>query len=516
MVRITSGFLLIVTVQGLGSWKYGTSPEGTTKCGTGDADRCGVNVWSLGQGNEACAAVGTQSPINANFWKAEHMNDTRVTDLVLYPPGTPSNPPCAQTEIVVNQHTIKMKYPEECSTSYVTSWKGKLFSLKSFDYHSPSEHTLDGAYLPLEVQHVHKAADGQILIISVFATVMMSNTLNKVTCWGATIGFYTFDKDACERAQFFDQVLTLGLRSRQDAFDKILESTADEFKVANVANTTVNNDPYTNFIPSMSTHFYHYMGSTTTPPCIGNVAWIFAYVTIPIFDSSVVALRTMLNAKKGNQLAIRPSPWSVTPKWTWDVNQGVNNRPLQELGQRKFYYVGGAWDSAAYSSTFSGSDASSSGSLMGTNLSAPSMSSSESGDSDFSNFNRASGITGSGSSGFYIAVWKWVLLASCCCFCCFAAVGKPFGIAKPKRKARKTTAPTQKEGMPLLQTSSSSLAMAQPVVAQAYAPQSFSYAAPSVMSYSAYPAQLAYDPNAYPLPGYGQAPGYGPGAGYVV
>jgi len=39
-----------------------------------------------------------------------------------------------------------------------TTVNGKEFELKQFHFHTPSEHTIDGEYFPLEMHMVHEAA----------------------------------------------------------------------------------------------------------------------------------------------------------------------------------------------------------------------------------------------------------------------------------------------------------------------------------------------------------------------
>lgn len=39
-----------------------------------------------------------------------------------------------------------------------TTVGGKVFDLKQFHFHNPSEHTIDGEYFPLEMHFVHEAA----------------------------------------------------------------------------------------------------------------------------------------------------------------------------------------------------------------------------------------------------------------------------------------------------------------------------------------------------------------------
>lgn len=38
-----------------------------------------------------------------------------------------------------------------------TTVDGKVFELKQFHFHTPSEHTIDGEYFPLEMHLVHEA-----------------------------------------------------------------------------------------------------------------------------------------------------------------------------------------------------------------------------------------------------------------------------------------------------------------------------------------------------------------------
>jgi carbonic anhydrase len=44
---------------------------------------------------------------------------------------------------------------------------GKAYELKQFHFHTPSEHTLDGRPLPMEIHFVHQATDGGIAVIGV-------------------------------------------------------------------------------------------------------------------------------------------------------------------------------------------------------------------------------------------------------------------------------------------------------------------------------------------------------------
>lgn len=41
------------------------------------------------------------------------------------------------------------------------------YHLTSFHYHSPSEHTFNGTYMPLEVHLVHESDDGRVAVMGI-------------------------------------------------------------------------------------------------------------------------------------------------------------------------------------------------------------------------------------------------------------------------------------------------------------------------------------------------------------
>ena len=49
----------------------------------------------------------------------------------------------------------------------------KSYALLQFHLHAPSEHTVDGKHLPMEMHFVHQAEDGALAVIGVLMTIML-------------------------------------------------------------------------------------------------------------------------------------------------------------------------------------------------------------------------------------------------------------------------------------------------------------------------------------------------------
>ena len=104
---------------------------------------------------------------------------------------------------------------------------GTRYELLQFHFHTPSEHTIDGKALPMEVHFVHRSADGNLAVVGVML------------------------KQAAA-ASAFAPVLT--------ALPAAGEKRMVEVDLAAMA-------------PKSHKHFA-YAGSLTTPPCSENVQWI--------------------------------------------------------------------------------------------------------------------------------------------------------------------------------------------------------------------------------------------------
>jgi len=143
------------------------------------------------------------------------------------------------TEVVNNGHTIQANYTSG-STIEVA---GRIFELKQFNFHVPSENTINGESFPLEAHFVHVAEDGSLAVIAVMYQIGEENeTLARL--WKqmpAEVGKQT------------------AMASQVRAEDLMPE----------------NRD------------YYRFNGSLTTPPCTEGVLWLVMKEPVTISQAQV-------------------------------------------------------------------------------------------------------------------------------------------------------------------------------------------------------------------------------------
>lgn len=162
-----------------------------------------------------CKAGKKQSPININSGQAKKEKLAKIK----------FNYKKSPTRVVNNGHTIKVEYG---SGSSITVGK-KTYELLQFHFHSPSEHTVDGAPFDMVAHLVHKAKDGQLGVIAVL--MKADGKDNKIV---------------------------------KDIWSKMPKGMGDsDGKSLNVAA----------LLPKDKT-YYNYVGSLTTPPCSEGVNWM--------------------------------------------------------------------------------------------------------------------------------------------------------------------------------------------------------------------------------------------------
>lgn len=192
--------------------------------------------WGYG-GDEGPASWGSLSPVyalcgNGKGQSPINIAETEVGDEAQFQLSygtTPLKIAFNQhvDNIVDNGHTIQVNVDEGSSVTF----GDKVFSLKQFHFHTPSEHTIDGEHLPLEMHFVHQSDDESLAVLSVMFKEGEAN----------------------------------------DNFANIipnLPQTKGESK--HLEDETVHLHMH---VPENNSAFF-YNGSLTTPPCSENVQWV--------------------------------------------------------------------------------------------------------------------------------------------------------------------------------------------------------------------------------------------------
>jgi len=142
--------------------------------------------------------------------------------------------------VVNNGHSIQVNYQR--GSSVVVD--GKRYDLMQIHFHTPSEHTMGGKAYPMVAHLVHKAADGELLVIAVLMQAGAGNPLIE---------------------RIWQQ----------------LPSEAGQMKIADEQSINV-----AGLLPKDATYFT-YTGSLTTPPCTEGVKWIVLSAPVTVSEAQV-------------------------------------------------------------------------------------------------------------------------------------------------------------------------------------------------------------------------------------
>jgi carbonic anhydrase len=159
-------------------------------------------------------------------------------------------------ELINNGHTIQVT-PQKGST---ISYDGKVYRLKQFHFHTPSEHTINGKHFPMEIHLVHQADDKSLAVIGVLVQAGKHN-------------------------KNFDQLI------------KYLPNTVGVNKSYDSVNIEIGSN-----VPK-DLYAYHYVGSLTTPPCTENVQWLVMKTPISMSREQIAAFSSRL---KNNNRPTQP------------------------------------------------------------------------------------------------------------------------------------------------------------------------------------------------------------------
>jgi carbonic anhydrase len=159
----------------------------------------------------------------------------------------------------------------------------------AYEFHAPSEHTIDGQVFPLELQIMHKDPKGKLLAVGVLFK------------YGASNDFLAALKAAVPEMPVWD--------AEKGATSAVVNGTfPGVFDLEAVL-------PVSNIHPGKDLSFYNYPGSLTQPPCTEGVDW---YVTAAPMDATKEEIQSVAKAIK----AAKPT-------------KKGNNRATQPLGSRK-------------------------------------------------------------------------------------------------------------------------------------------------------------------------------------
>jgi len=104
--------------------------------------------------NVMCKLGHNQSPINIE-------KDIEIDSKNLAPIAF--NYVSGSSNVVDNGHTVQVNIKDGSSIKI----DGKVFELKQFHFHTPSENEIDSKHFPLEAHFVHMAKDGSLAVVAV-------------------------------------------------------------------------------------------------------------------------------------------------------------------------------------------------------------------------------------------------------------------------------------------------------------------------------------------------------------
>lgn len=249
------------------------------------------STWDKALGTEVskCSAEGSQSPIDILSTHAVYKNamgSFKLRETAICK--------TAYFETTKRNWAVKFADVQSCYDELGITWNGTRYNLRSFTFHSPSEHKVDGTHFDMEAQFLHEDIDGNLLIVALFFRIGKKNP-------------------------FMEHIVRL---FPADVGEKWIEAKKDV-------------SPYKVLFPA-DLSYWAYSGSLTTPPCTQNVQWIALKNEVPIHPEELNAYRASLSALEDNGLADCKEPPFGT-ELGFNTDQGVNNRPMQSLNDRVVY-----------------------------------------------------------------------------------------------------------------------------------------------------------------------------------
>lgn len=196
----------------------------------------GPEAWgSLSHKYEMCGIGQAQSPIN--------IEGAQTIDL--------ANLEFSYGESALNIHNTGHSIQVEIDEGSTITYNEIVYPLKQFHLHTPSEHTINGEYYPMEAHFVHQLENGSLAVVGVL--------------------FYPADEDNQQFAMVFDNLPI-----------EVAKPQPTDIRFA-VESLLPANRQYTTYI-----------GSLTTPPCTQGVRWLVLSEPIPLSENQYNAFRAVI------------------------------------------------------------------------------------------------------------------------------------------------------------------------------------------------------------------------------
>lgn len=209
----------------------------------GYTGKVGPDHWgSLDKEYKSCASGKEQSPVDITNTKGKDIGNVRFH----YGPS--------KLNIVNNGHTIQVNYDKGSSIRI----DGEKYDLAQFHFHTPSEHTIEGASYPMEMHLVHKNKKEELAVVGLMMVIGKYNNLLEAL-WD-----------------------NLPSAEGKESLDEKIDMSA--------------------ILPSGERTF-RYQGSLTTPPCSEGVKWNLLLSPISISQGQFTAFHDIFS---NNSRTIQP------------------------------------------------------------------------------------------------------------------------------------------------------------------------------------------------------------------
>jgi len=262
---LSAVLFLVFCVQG-GAWDYSLN---------------GANWGSQGK----CGSSSQQSPVDLpNVAQVEEVEKV----FLKYPKIETT------FQLYHNGNSIALTLPESHRAGFglgaaldgLGSKDGQAYRLWQVNFHSPSEHTLNGVQMPLEMQMMHQRVTGGGPETAVVVVL--------------------FQDAANSYLDFLDKLLLNGLPKK--AWEEKSAPVGVDF------GSVMGGSPY-----------YHYTGSLTVPPCESQIKYYIRQEPIPTAHAQLRRFQKVLQetcAPKGNFRLVRPLTGLLTLMPSVDVIRG--------------------------------------------------------------------------------------------------------------------------------------------------------------------------------------------------